>query len=365
MRRLGVATTVFALVLAGTASQALAGEARSVPAAGSEVNPVKKLPEFQLAGFALRTVGPYSGMGAISAVPCWKVGDTCSSSPSGASVADAIWNTGTLTYANAPITVDPQRYQLLFPSNLRTLMLGDGMPMDRQIVDRAAAAGYQAIAVNWEHPADPSLKHPIASLRNASQWAHADGMKFGVAMGGTIMLEICPALGYSNCPTLSWPLIVIAEFERERRFMLEVLKDTDVFTFELQSFVVLDQAKWASENLELATEMHERALNAGTTNFTYLAEMTTMNSNDSMSPSDYPSAAQYLKSWRGIKASVGPNTGRPIQGLFLIANGLACDHPQESDPAKRGCHSNPDPGTDDRIVQMTRFLRTAFTVAAS
>jgi hypothetical protein len=365
-RRLGLVTLATALVVTGGASRALAGaEHRTVPAAGIEIRPVQNLPEFEIDGFALRNVGPYSGMGAISAVPCWKIGPDCSSAPSGASVANAIWDTGTLTYANAPITDDPQRYQLMFSGNLRTLLLGDGMPMDRAIVDRAAAAGYEAIMVNWEHPDDPSLKHPIASLRNASHWAHADGMKFGVAMGGTIMLEVCPALGYTKCPTLSWPLIVIAEFERERKFMLEVLKDTDVFTFELQSFVLLDQAKWASENLDLATVMHTRALNNHLTNFTYLAEMTTMHSNHSLSPTDYPSASQYLKSWRGIKGSVGPNTSSPIQGLFLLVSGVACAHPEAVDPDKRDCHSDPNPGTDDRVVQMTRFLRTAFTVKAS
>jgi hypothetical protein len=367
MRRLGLWTALIAVVLAGVGgSQAVAtGEHRTVPTAGMDVNPVRNLPEFEIDGFALRDVGPYSGMGAISAVPCWKVGDSCDSSPTGASVADAIWNTGAPTYGNAPITDPPQRYQLMFSANRRTLLLGDGMPMDRRIVDHAAAQGYKAITVNWEHPDDPSLQHPMAALRNASHWAHADGMKFGVAMGGTIMLEVCRSLGYSNCPTLSWPLIVIAEFERETKFMLEVLRDTDVFTFELQSFVIIDQAKWASENLSLAGVMHKRALKARATSFTYLAEMTTMNSNHSLDPSDYPSAAQYLKSWRGIKASVGPNSEQPIQGLFLLVNGVACAHPEASDPAKRDCHSNPNPGTDDRIVQMTRFLRTAFTVAAS
>jgi hypothetical protein len=366
-RRLGLSSLVVVLVVTGGgASRALAGTAhRIVTAGGIEVRPVKNLPEFEIDGFALMKYGPWSGIGAISEVPCWKVGPDCSSAPSGASVADAIWNTGTLTYANAPITDDPQRYQLMFSGNLRTLLLGDGMPMDRAIVDRAAAAGYQAITVNWEHPDDPSLKHPIASLRNASHWAHADGMKFGIAMGGTIMLEVCRALGYSNCPTLSWPLIVIAEFERERKFMLEVLKDTDVFTFELQSFVLIDQAKFASENLDLATVMHKRALANHLPNFTYLAEMTTMHSNHSLSKSDYPSASQYLKSWRGIKASVGPNTSYPIQGLFLLVSGVACDHPEATDPDKRDCHSDPNPGTDDRVIQVTRFLRTAFTVKAS
>jgi hypothetical protein len=366
MRRFALATLVLALVVSGAgASQALAGGAGRAVAGGIDVDPIAAMPQFEIDGFALRTVGPYSGMGAIAAVPCWRVGPHCSGAPSGAQIADAIWNTGATTYANAPITDDPQRYQLMFPKNLRTQLLGDGMPLDRRIVDRAAAAGYQAIMVNWEHPDDPSLKHPIASLHNASHWAREDGMKFGVAMGGTIMLQVCRALGYSNCPTLSWPLVVIAEFERERRFMLEVLRDTDMFTFELQSFVVLDQAKWASENLDLAKVMHQRALKNGTKNFTYMAEMSTMNANHSLSPSDYPSASQYLKSWRGIKDSVGPNTTHPIQGLFLLVNGVACDHPQESDPAKRGCHSNPNPGADDRIIQMARFLRSAFTVKAS
>jgi hypothetical protein len=366
MRRLGFSMLVFALVVSGAgASQALTGgESRALAAAGSSVDPVKNMPEFEVDGFALRTVGPYSGIGAISAVPCYKLGSECSNTPSGAAVADAIWNIAP-TYANAPMTDDPQRYQLIYRAHVRTQLLGDGMPTDRRIVDRAAAAGYGAIMVNWEHPDDPTLSHPIASLRNASHWAHQDGMRFGVAMGGTIMLQVCRALGYTNCPTLSWPLLVMAEFERETRFMNEVVRDADFFTFQLQSFVILDQAHWAAMNLDLATFMNRRALKLGATKFTYLAEMSTMNANHSLNPSDYPSAGQYLRSWRGIKASVGPNTSKPIQGLFLLVNGVACDRPNEPDPDKRDCHSNPDPGNDDRIIQMARFLRTAFTVPAA
>jgi hypothetical protein len=358
VRRLGLATLVFVLIVTATGTaQAMTGGGDRISEGGMDVDPIKHLPQFEIDGFELRNVGPYSGMGAISEVPCWKVGSYCSSAPSGAQIANAIWGTGTRTYANAPITVAPQRYHLLYPPNFRTLLLGDGMPRERRIIDRAANAGYEAVTVNWERTDDPTLNHPLASLRRAAYWAHADGMRFGVAMGGKIMLKVCRALGYSNCPTLSWPLIVIAEFKRERRFMLQILRHTDVFTFQLQSFVLLDQSKWASENLDLARVMHRRALKNGAKNFTYLAEMTTMNANHSLSPSAYPSAKQYLRSWRGIKASVGPNTTRPIQGLFLLANSLACD--------QQGCHSNPNPGKDGRIIQMTRFLRTAFTVKAS
>jgi hypothetical protein len=361
-RRFGPLVLGLLLVSLGTGtSQALAGTGERTTAS---VQPKAHMPVFEIDGFVLRDVGPYSGIGAIQAVPCEKMGDDCSTAPSGAAVADAIWNTGTLTYANAPMTDPPQRYQLINDAHVRTLLLGDGMPMDRRIIDQAARAGYEAIMVNWEHPDDPSLKHPIGSLRAASQWTRHDGMKFGVALGGKIMLEICPNLGYSHCPTVPSPIQLIHELERETPLLDELLRDTDMFTFELQWEVMIDQARYASENLDIATFMHRRALKIGAKQFIYLAEMTTMNSNDSLKPSDYPSAAQYLESWRGISGHVGPSSSHPIQGLFLLVNGLACANPKASDPAKRDCHGNPNPGTDDRVVQMARFLRTAFTVPA-
>jgi len=357
MRRIGPIMLVFGLVLSLGLPQASAGRQR--PAV--TVTPKANLPVFEIDGFVLRDVGPYSGIGAIQAVPCWRMGD-CSTWPSGAAVADAIYGSGgARTFANAPITDPPQRYQLINTDNARTLLMGDGMPMHRSLVDQAANAGYEAIMVNWEHPWDPSLRTPIASLRQAAQWAHDDGMNFGVAIGGKILRVTCHSLGYSNCPQVNSPGVLISEFERELPFMDEVLQDTDVFTFELQWEVLIDQTRYADENLELASFMHRRALKIGASRFIYLAEMTTMKTNDSMWPKDYPQAWQYLKSWHGLAGHVGPNTSQPIQGLFLLVNGLVCKHPWASNPAQRDCGQNSNPGADPRIVEMAKFLRIAFT----
>jgi hypothetical protein len=364
MRRFGPVLLVLALVASLGASESSAAARGSARNTGVDVVARPNVPVFEIDGFVLRDVFPYSGIGAIKAVPCWRLGDSCSTTPTGAAVADAIWNAGSTTFANVPITDPPQRYELINQDHLRTLLVGDGMPMSRSLIDRAARAGYEAVMVNWEQPLDPTLRHPIGSLRQASQWAHRDGMKVGVAIGDRILRVTCASLGYANCPQVDSPIKLIDEFEREQPFMDEVLKDTDVFTFELQWLVMSDQAGYASDNLELANFMHHRALHIGATRFIYLAEMTTMGSNHSLSPKDYPSAGQYLKSWRGISSFTGPNTTDRIQGLFLLVNGLACQNPGAANPAQRDCHGNPNPGADGRIIQMAQFLRTAFTQPA-
>src|SRR5262245_1845227 len=196
MKRFGLALLAIGLVLCIGGPQAVADDGSS----SLTIQPKANLPQFEIDGFKLRDVGPYSGIGAIRAVPCWRIGVSCDTAPSGAAIADAIWNTGTRTFANAPITPPPQRYQLLNPGHLRTLLLGDGMPRYKSIIDQAANAGYEAIMVNWEHTNDPSLQYPIGTLRRASQWTRQHGMKFGVAIGGKIMRRVCLAQGFSNCP---------------------------------------------------------------------------------------------------------------------------------------------------------------------